>query len=478
MTFRPKPYHRRPGLYVVGSRGAGASEPPMVIDGEVVEPEPEPPAREAPPAQVRVPQPRPQRGPRAPSAGPGVAILTLREIRPIDDFGGLIEAEDALVDALAAGLYRVVLTSPKFAKGPLTSPMLRRAMGASRLAPPYRIEHYQRQGEPADVLLILARDLRDLAALVGVPGWHELGTVVMVHIATVSEWELRGHPELVGQLRRRVDALFAGSEMPPLGHLRSDRLRTVEVVPPLLDVLAFPAKLDPLQRTIDVFSPGPDRPGQDALLRRWAERNEGSYQRGVGQLGAVNSLDQHRRIFTAMATRSRVFLTNYQRFGHRRHAGEHREVGTRFYEAMAAGCALVGDLPAGSRVYGEYVAAAGALSFPTNSGALPVEVAAALADPAVSAELGAVARAAALRRNDVAHRWQEMITHAGVPASGGIDARVARLAGIADGAMADGETGSGDAVSGGPASGAEGAGGAGAAASGAGGDRDEALDRP
>jgi len=111
---------------------------------------------------------------------------------------------------------------------------------------------------------------------------------------------------------------------------------------------------------------------------------------------------QHRRIFTTMATRSRVFLTNYDRFGHRRHAGAHREVGPRFYEAMAAGCALAGDLPVSSRQSASTWRSAAA-AVPSDAVRLPSDLAAVLDDPAESERLGRIARVAALRRNDVAH---------------------------------------------------------------------------
>jgi hypothetical protein len=372
-----------------------------------------------------------------PERGPRVAILTLREVRPIADYGGLLESEDALRDALSAGLYRVMVASPRFTRPPFDKPVVRRALGTSRLVHPYRIQHQQRHGEPADVLLVLARDLRDLSVLVGVPGWHRLGQRVVVHLSVVTEQALRRHPELIAHLRRRVDALFSGSEMPPLGHLRSERLLTVGVVPPLLDVLAFPGK-PAWERTIDVFSPGSRPPPQDALLRHWANTHGGTYQQDIGQLGALRSLAAHRRLFTSMATKSRVFLTNWDRFGHRRHAGAHREVGPRFYEAMAAGCAVVGDLPTSSRQFGEYVAQAEPLSFPGRERALPPDVAAALGDPTESQRLGRTARVAALRRNDVAHRWREIAEKAGIPVSPGIESRITLLSELANRVSAGG----------------------------------------
>jgi len=377
--------------------------------------------------------------------GPRVAILSLRDVRPVANYGGLREAEDALVEALAAGLYRVVVSSPRFSRGALAKPAVRAVLNSSRVVHPYRIEHHQRRdGAPADVMLVLARDLGDASVLVGLPGWNELGDRVMVHIESVTDWDLRRYADVVGHLRRKADALFCACEMPPLGYLRTmhGRLDTVDVVPAMLDVLAFPVRPDPAHRTIDVFCPGPVPTVQNQLLRQWASLNDGSYQQNIGQLGAVNSLDQHRKIFTSMATRARVFLTNHERYSQRQ-LGPGRDgyqgVNTRFYEAMAAGCVLIGDLPHGSRQFAEFVRPAGPLNFPLDAERLPRDVLEALDDPAYAQELGSVARATALRRNDVAHRWKHMAALAGIPDSPGIEARITQLAELADGAPAGGK---------------------------------------
>jgi hypothetical protein len=372
------------------------------------------------------------------SSSPRVAILSLREIRPVANYGGLREAEDALVDALAAGLYRVVLASPRFSRGALAKPAVRAALNSSRVVHPYRIEHHQRRdGSPSDVLLVLARDLGDASVLVGLPGWNELGEQVIVHIESVTDWDLRRFADVVGHLRRKVDALFCSCEMPPLGFLRTmhGRLNTVDVVAPMLDVLAFPVRPDPAHRTIDVFCPGPAPAVQNQLLRQWASLNDGSYQQNIGQLGAINSLDQHRKIFTSMATRARVFLTNHQRYSQRQLGptrDSHQGVNTRFFEAMAAGCVLVGDLPHGSRQFAEFVRPSAPLSLPLTAERLPRDVLEVLDDREHAQKLGAVSRAAALRKNDAAHRWKQMAELAGIPVSRGIEARIMQLAALAD----------------------------------------------
>ncbi|MDT7586713.1 MAG: hypothetical protein QOE32_4263, partial [Pseudonocardiales bacterium] len=53
-----------------------------------------------------------------------------------------------------------------------------------------------------------------------------------------------------------------------------------------------------------------------------------------------------------------------------------------------------------------------------------------------SQRLGRLARAAALRRNDVAHRWRDMAELAGIPVSPGIENRITQLADMADSVLA------------------------------------------
>jgi hypothetical protein len=395
------------------------------------------PASESEPASESVPAPA--------DDAQRVAILSLREVRPVANYGGLREAEDALVDALAAGLYRVVLSNPRFSRGALARPGVRTALNSSRMVRPYRIEHHQRRGgEPADVLLVLVRDLADASVLVGLPDWHRLGNQVLVHIESITDRDLRRYAETVTHLRKRADALFAACEMPPLNYLAQlhGRVRTVGVVPPMLDVLAFPVRKELEHRTIDVFCPGKVPAAQNELLRAWAQRSEGSYQPNIGQLGAVTSVDQHRKIFTSMATRARLFVTNHSTYGGRR--GLHRGVDTRFFEAMAAGCVLVGDLPVESRMFAEYVAPAEPLGFPFDRKRIPEAVLEALDDPEQSQRRGAVSRATALRNNDVAHRWRQMAEAVGISVAPGIEARIAQLAELAEHGELNGSAGNTD----------------------------------
>jgi len=123
-------------------------------------------------------------GPHRAGAGPRIAILSLREVRPIADFGGGDGAEEVLRDALAAGLYRVMVSSPRFTRGPLHRPVV--APGAQLSRWPARTgssttSARRTGGRPGCTGQGPAGCLR-----AGRPaGWYELGDQVIMHVSVV-----------------------------------------------------------------------------------------------------------------------------------------------------------------------------------------------------------------------------------------------------------------------------------------------------
>ncbi|MBA2695096.1 MAG: glycosyltransferase family 1 protein [Actinobacteria bacterium] len=356
------------------------------------------------------------------------ALLTLRRIRPVPWFGAFVDAEDVLVTGLGAQLHEVDLADARWARRPLASAHLHRLLAAARLARPHRI--VRPPGRP-DVMVVLANDLHDLAVLPGLPGWDAGADTVIVYAGDVNERDLRLHPDVVHHLRRHVDVLLTCVESTPLERLRSPRLRTIEVIGGLLDVLAFPSRPAAADRPIDVVNLGRRSPQQHALLLRWADQADGFYLYDTGYLGSLHSLAEHRRLYTGVTSRSRVFITNYAAVGDPKRGFPSGEVGFRFYEAMAAGCVLAGDLPTASRTYRTFIAPADPIPFATGATALPGELLAVLEDPAEQECRGRASRALALRHLDIAHRWKDITAVAGLPPSPGIDARVNELARLA-----------------------------------------------
>ncbi|MGI9064540.1 MAG: glycosyltransferase family protein [Pseudonocardiaceae bacterium] len=359
------------------------------------------------------------------------ALLSLRRIRPVPWFGALVDAEDVLVECLGAQLHEVDLAAARWARPPLASAHLHRLLAAARLARPHRIV---RPPVAPDLLVVLANDLHDLAVLPGLPGWDAGADTVIVHAADVNERDLQLYPDVVHHLRRHVDVLLTCIESTPLQRLRSPRLRTIEVIGGLLDVLAFPSRPDAAGRPIDVVNLGRRSRQQHVLLQRWVDETDGFYLYDTGYLGSLHSLPEHRRLYTGVTSRSRVFITNYAAVGDPRRGFPAGEVGLRFYEAMAAGCVLAGDLPTASRTYQALIAPADPIPFTTGAPSLPEELLAVLADPAEQQRRGRAARALALRHLDMAHRWKDIAAVAGLPSSAAIDARITELARLASSA--------------------------------------------
>jgi hypothetical protein len=360
------------------------------------------------------------------------AVLSIRDERPVPWFGCQVDAEDALASALGAAVHRVRATARPYTSGPLSSGHARRVVSWTRALHPVRIEPDPRFGPGrADVLLVLLNDLHDASLLLSVPRWHEMGEVVLVHIAEVNERERRLYRDVVGHLRRRVDHLFVSVPGPWLQHLPGGRMRTAAQVPVPLDVLAFAPRCTP-ERAIDVFNPGRRHPTQHAVLRNWAERHDRFYLHDTGYLARVHSLAEHRTQYRSLASRSRVFVTNYAAVAApTRRTFPAPAIGSRFYEAMAAGCVLAGDVPTGTGRDAEIVPAE-PVHWPVDAPALPAELAAVLDTPEELGRRSAAARATALSVADVAHRWTEMAARADLPEHPGITARLAGLRAAAE----------------------------------------------
>lgn len=356
-----------------------------------------------------------------------VALLSLRDERSVPWFGGILDAEDALARAMDAPVHRVV-PAGRLSGGALGSDHVKRALSWTRVVRPHRLRRDPHAGtDRADVLVVVVNDLHDAGVLMAVPGWEDLGEVVVMHMSETNLRDMRLRPEVVMHLRKRVDALFVSAPGPWMERLPGRRLRTVGCVPVLLDVLAF-APRPAAHRPIDVLNLGRRHPGQHAQLLRWAERVDGFYLHDTGYLGSVSSLHEHRDQYRGLACHSRAFVTNFARFDQDadpRGFGA-RVLGARFYEAMSAGCVLVGDLPREATQFAQ-VAPAEPIHWSLEAESVPGELIAVLGDDDELDRRARAGRSAALSTVDVAHRWQQMAAAVGLPDHPGIVDRLAEL---------------------------------------------------
>lgn len=362
---------------------------------------------------------------------PRSVILSLRSVRPVPHTGGIVEAEDVLVACLGARLHTVEPAPTALGRAALASGHARRLVTASGLAHPFRIVP-DPAGEPrADLAVLLVSDVHDLTMMMGADGWDRLADQVVVHVMEMGQRELRLYPDTFARVARHVDHLFYCFSAIPPERLRRHRVATVASVSGMVDVLRYPERRHE-DRAIDVVNFGRRDRGQHQALLDWADRTDRFYDYDTGPLQRVNAVAEHRRHFVQRLTRSRVVVANLARFDEpdRRRGGE-SVLGLRYWEALAAGCAIVGEHPAGLAAAHPDVAAAGLLTFPVGSDGLPADVERSLDDPGDSGRLGARARRVALLGHDVAHRWRQIEEQAGLAPAPGISERIARLAAAA-----------------------------------------------
>jgi len=354
-------------------------------------------------------------------------IVSLRSVRPVPHCGGIVEAEDVLAACLGASLHTVEPAPTALGRAALASGPAQRLVTAAGLARPFRIVPDPGGGPPADLAVLLVSDIHDLTMMMGAEGWNRLADQVVVHVMEMGRRELRLYPDTFARLARNVDHLFYCFSAIPPERLRRHRVATVASVSGMVDVLRFPER-GHRDRAIDAVNFGRRDAGQHRALLSWADRTDRFYDYDTGPLRQVSSVAEHRRHFVQRLTRSRVLVANLARFDEpdRRQGGE-SVLGLRYWEAMAAGCAVVGEHPPGLAAAHPDVAAAGLVTFPVGSDGLPPDVERVLEDATESGRLGAQARRVALLGHDVAHRWRQIEELAGLPPAPGISERIARL---------------------------------------------------
>ena len=112
-----------------------------------------------------------------------------------------------------------------------------------------------------------------------------------------------------------------------------------------IDTLRYCPYPNPPQRSIDVMSIGRRAEKTHQALLRMA-REEGLFyvHDTIDSLRAY-SVEQHRRMMSDMAKRSRYFLVNPGKFNKPEETGGQSEFGYRYFEGAAPGAIMIGDVP-------------------------------------------------------------------------------------------------------------------------------------
>ncbi len=341
-------------------------------------------------------------------------------------YGVWTEAEDVLTQCVDAEVVQL----PQSIRHPLVrvrrqaGRIARSTLGADTAVPALQARSPARQlrGE-YDLIVFLAYSIWDLPLL------ERLGRLRNFS-DRIAVWFLETWPSayLDGRVKNEpfhtVDHIFVGLDV-AVDPLAETIGRPVQYLPMSTDVTRFgPATIDQ-ERPIDLFVPGRRDEDQHRAMLSWAAAEDRLYMYDTTVVGAPAELKPHRDALGERYAKTKITVCNYAKKDETKVIGQHRVMPGRLWEALAAGCALVGDPPSSESqraAFGRQVVT------PLPEGA--DEVAPFLENVIASRSHTEIAGQVALayRGHDWAHRWGALFDQVGLSTPAGLQARIDDLA--------------------------------------------------
>lgn len=351
-------------------------------------------------------------------------VVSQRTLHPYPWYSSCVEHQDVVRAVFDADLALIEPRGGRAHRLAARHPRTRRVVGRAPGLAPFTLsaprEHY-------DLVIFIANDLYQLAALEALPGWRELGDRVVVFINEMwPPWfEDAAHRRLVDEIVHRSTRVVVTIDWAAQA-LRAVTDSPIDCMLPTVDVLAAVSRASD-DRRIDVANLGRRSPQQHAELVRWTESERGFYLFDTAALAAVDDHAEHRRQYSTLVGRSRLFISNVARFNQPELRGSAREYGLRYIEALAGGALIAGEHPSVTEGAGQLGPDVRLLDFPIAATCVPDEVRALVADRDAAGAISRAHRITALERHDVLHRWTHIADAVGVPLGAGAETRAAAL---------------------------------------------------
>ena len=336
---------------------------------------------------------------------PSVAAITFREAHtgPWNVHGFALT--DLVIDVFGAN--RLAMHNPAnysqqvaASKGKAMH-LVRRLPGRARLTPGI--------GEHAgtDVLFVVAHDSTDLDQLyLTEADWNTPGTLKILVLIEVWANDALRWPKSFERVVSHFDAVFCTLEE-GISALSSVTGKDVQVMAQAVDVLNAPFRLDP---RLDVLTIGRRAPQQHELIAQWAEHAEGWYHFDTLAANGVEDIDLHRLATGTLLAQSAVSICNYARFNDTNRIGSTRGTGTRFFETLASGALIAGDLPTDDMFTDQFGDVEGVASLPIDCAGLDESVIAELVAKGRDPRIRVGNRNHALGSQDLAHRLRQILS--------------------------------------------------------------------
>lgn len=361
-----------------------------------------------------------ERAPRT-DRTPTTAVVSFRDIRPGPWNAHAFALTDLVAEAF--GATTLVAREPSSATHRGLAGLGKRLDLVRRLPGRARLEPAAAPGAH-DLLFVVAHDATDLDLLFAAEAdWLDTRAFKILVLVEVWERDARRWPESYRRVLPHFDAVFCTLEE-GIDALSEVSGTHVEVMAQAVDVLNAPFSLDP---RLDVLTIGRRAPLQHQLIERWAAEHDGWHHYDTLPAGITSDVDLHRRVTATTLSRSAVSICNYARFDDVDRIGSTHGTGTRFFETLASGALIAGDLPTDPMFHDQFDGAEGVVSFPMECSDLGTDAVAELVAKGRDPRLRRSNRLHALGHQDLAHRLRQILAHVGLAEPPLLVERFARL---------------------------------------------------
>lgn len=348
-----------------------------------------------------------------PRRKPRICIASLRAINPLAAWCSLYEIEDVTASIDDVDLL-TLRPGPSFRYADWITQRMMWRPGLRQLA------RNQNPGllnvdlnDEYDLLFVVCMNMHDLLYLNAVRGWRERCKTAVCFVLEMYAGMVDRYSFHLSTLRQfdHVCVSFAGSVEATSRAVG----KQCHHLPVGVDVLRFTPFPRWPRRSIDVYCIGRRAEWLHETMIRESKLEDTFYVHDTipsAQIRPRNYLE-HRDLFANIAKRSRCFVTFPAKIGVGDETLGQSEVGSRYFEGAAAGCALIGEAP-------ESVSFRRDFDWPDS--VIPVSDEAGLIrllhevrhEPERVEMIGRRNGIQALRRHDWSHRWREVLEWSGL----------------------------------------------------------------
>lgn len=358
------------------------------------------------------------------------AIVSVSRLEPTHWMAPIMATEALAAEAFDADVYHLVPRTGAIGRELAGHGRLRR-WGAHAGLPSYRLQPEPPAGVRYDLMVMFAMDLWQTAMLEGLRRFPRLATTQVIVQNEIWPQDLL-HPVFEPLARGVLDQfeiVYTVLET-SLEPLRAGLHADVRYVPQTVDLPAFSGRPGP--RPVAVTSLGRRDPTQHETITRWADTNGRWYFFDATGPGRLTSYREHLDQTGQLLQRSAAWVANPAGFSDEVRTLGAQEVGLRFYEGLAAGCALLGDFPQAPEFERSFAGLPGLIPMAIGQDWIPEGLERMMRDERFAAQVATTHQARALRTCDFAHSLRTIAEDAGVAVPDMVHQRIRTLAARAD----------------------------------------------